>query len=359
MKIAFFPYGKKEENPYQKLLKEAVELNEKECMIVLKWHSKKWFPYLKYFFHKADIIHHFWPHDFYLGKNQFSTLLKWFSFQISLFFLTKKTLIYSVDNLVSHSCKNFEYETNQIQKLIKRANGLIFTSNESKNIFQSHYKIKKDCKILILPHVSYIDHYKNDIGRLESRQLLNINPKDQVLLSLGRVDEYKGILELIDAFIAVANDNCVLVIAGKCSDKKYEFKLKTKIKKAEQHNQKIIFQNDYIPDDDLQIYYNASDSVILNYKDAPMNPGSLIMAMGFECCIIAPNYGALPEIVPTESFIGYDRDDTQSLKNAIKTFLSSEDIKSKAKIAKEHVLRNHSQKIINEKLNNFYRSFKK
>jgi len=358
-KIAFFPYGIAEENPYQKLLKEALEVNPDQELKVAKWPGNKWFPYIKLWFKEADIIHHFWPHDFYLGRNKFSSILKSISFQISLPFLANRKMVYSIENIVSHDSTNFDLEVKLIQKLINKANGLVFMSKASMQLFVKHYSIPKFCKTLILPHINYVSHYKNTISRTQARKKFNLEANDKVLLSLGRVDPYKGITKLINAFISCANKKSVLIIAGKCPDNEYLSEIKNLIIKARKMGLRIIFDNCFIKDDDIQYYMNASDATVLNYEDIPMNPGSLIMAMGFGCSVLAPNLGAIPEIIPKESYFGFKHGNSRSLKNAILDFLSADNLEERSKIAKDHIVNNHSKELVNNKLIEFYKLIKK
>ena len=58
--------------------------------------------------------------------------------------------------------------------------------------------------------------------------------------------------------------------------------------KVNTSNIEIILKDKFIKDEEIQIYYNAADGAVLNYLDTPMNPGSLILAMGFGLNIIAP-----------------------------------------------------------------------
>ena len=357
-KIAFFPYGISEKNPYQKLLKEAVESDSDKTFKVLKWPGNKWFPYIKLFFKKAYIIHHFWPHDFYKGRNSLSALLKQISFQLSLPFLINRKLVYSVENLVSHEFTDFNFEVKMIQKLINKSDGLIFMTNASKDLFLNHYKTPPNCKILILPHISYTDQYKNTLSTKESRDLLNLKENDRVILSLGRVDKYKGIIELIHSFSLSAGKNDVLLIAGKCSNKKYANEINMSIRNISKNGIRVVFINKFIDDDELQVFFNSSDAAVINYKDTPMNPGSLIMAMGFGCTIIAPNLESISEIVPHESYFGFKQNDTLSFNNAIKSFIETENINYKSELCRNRILSNHNKKIINQKIISFYNEIK-
>ncbi len=350
-KVAFFPYGS-EKNPYQLLIKEAVE--KKKNFEVEKIAPQKLFPYWFLKSSQINIIHHFWPHDFYQGKNKFLERLKQFSYLISLSVLNNKKIIYSADNLVGHDHLNFENEIYWIQKLINKANAIIFTTNASKEIFLKHYKVKNNCELAIVPHVSYFNYYLNEISRNEAREKLNIPTSSKVLLSLGRVSPYKGTVELLKIFKKINKENTVLVICGSCTDFGYNHQIKKEIDTITNYNCKVIYINSFIEDDDLQIYFNATDGVILNYKDVPMNPGSLVLAMGFGCSIIAPNEGAIPEIVPKECLFGFDSRNILSLESALLSFFECGNLIALGEIAKKHVHENHSSEKVGKILSELY-----
>jgi beta-1,4-mannosyltransferase len=352
-KVGFFPYGS-EKNPYQLLIKDAIERNNKFGIEVVKVSSRKLFPY--WIFRKSPImlIHHFWPHDFYQGKNKFFEFFKQISYVISLPTLSKKIVVYSADNLVGHEYLDFNDEIFWIQKLISKSNAIVFTSNASKEIFLKYYKVNLGCELVIVPHVNYCNYYKNEITKKEARFKLNISPTSKVLLSLGRVAPYKGTLELIKYFGKANEKNSVLLICGQCTDIVYNQQIIEEIELTQNSNISIIYINRFIEDDDLQIYFNASDGVILNYKDVPMNPGSVILAMGFGCSIIAPNLGAIPEIVPEDCLFGFDPSVQSTLESAIKCFFSSQNLAFIGEKARVHVQSKHSAENVGKILSELY-----
>ena len=53
-----------------------------------------------------------------------------------------------------------------------------------------------------------------------------------------------------------------------------------------------------------------------------MNPGSLILAMGFALNIIAPLMAPIPELVPKEALYGFDADMPSKIKIQLKKIFS-------------------------------------
>jgi glycosyltransferase involved in cell wall biosynthesis len=359
LKVAFFPYGS-EINPYQKLLKEALENHSNGSLKIIKVPGRKWFPYFQSSLLGADFIHHFWPHDFYQGKNKYTAFLKQISFSISLLLLNRKKVIYSAENLVGHDFENFDFEIFWIQKIINYSKAIVFMSNASKDHFLKYYRVKSSCELIVLPHINYLSHYPNFTFKNDARLRLNIQNDSnvKVLLSLGRISAYKGTLELIECFVRISDRNSVLLLAGKCNDIRYLSSINELIKAAEKDGLKIIFNNQFISDDEVQYYFNASNGVVINYKDFPMNPGSIVMAMGFGCTIIAPSTGAIPEIVPKDSLFGFEPDNIASLESAIRLFLLNENVLEMGDFNKKIIELNHSPEIVAGRLKSLYGKLK-
>ncbi len=67
-----------------------------------------------------------------------------------------------------------------------------------------------------------------------------------------------------------------------------------------------------VPDDELQLYFNACDVVALPFRQV-LNSGSLLLAMSFGCPIVAQRLGSIPEVTCPEGWYGYDPADAGGL----------------------------------------------
>ena len=83
---------------------------------------------------------------------------------------------------------------------------------------------------------------------------------------------------------------------------------------------RVDIHNGYIPDKDVQGYFENCDAVVLPYIDATQS-GIAQVAFGFGKPVIATDAGGLPEVV-TDSLTGVmvKSGDTQSLKDGILKF---------------------------------------
>jgi glycosyltransferase involved in cell wall biosynthesis len=175
--------------------------------------------------------------------------------------------------------------------------------------------------VAVTRHGHYIDCYPNRISRAEARDRLALPPDSRVVLSLGRLQPYKGIENLVEAFRSVAGAKDVLLIAGLPSDAEYEARLRAVCDQAAGEGRQVRYDPRLVPDDELQIYFNACDLVALPFRQI-LNSGSLLMAMSFGCPIVAPRHGSIPEIACGAAWFGYDLDDPSGLTGALRAALS-------------------------------------
>lgn len=291
MKVAFFPYGTAQENPYQELLIKGLEANGIE---VERIPGRKLFPLLPVVYSRSDIVHIFWPHDLYIGRNKLTKFLKNIMMLCTLPLLHKKKLVYSAENVASHmhGTTYAAEEIHWIQRILNHCCGIIMMNPVAPQVLMTFYTHLPQNQLSI-PHVHYRSVYPDNISFEQARALLGLSPDATVFLIMGRIAPYKGIEEVIESFLQLDHPEAKLIIAGKSSDTSYMEHLE----KIRRQDNRVILHNQYIHNNDVQLYFNAANAAIFNYQDIPLNPGSIIMAKGFGTRIVAP---ALPTLMPMD-----------------------------------------------------------
>ena len=77
-----------------------------------------------------------------------------------------------------------------------------------------------------------------------------------------------------------------------------------------------------VPDEELQLYFNACDLVALPFRQV-LNSGSLLLAMSFGCPVVAPRLGSIPEVACPEGWFGYDAANPDGLRSALRAALAA------------------------------------
>lgn len=163
------------------------------------------------------------------------------------------------------------------------------------------------------------------LTRSEARQKLGIAPTDKTLLFFGNIAPYKGVEYLTAALVKLlAKDRSYrLIIAGRpkgCED--YWAAIRDEMARAGVRDrvvEKIIF----IPDEDVEIYFKASDLLVLPYT-LIFQSGVLFLGYSFGVPVLAADVGALKEeIVVGQTGYVCKPKDPADLAKKIETYFAS------------------------------------
>jgi glycosyltransferase involved in cell wall biosynthesis len=110
-----------------------------------------------------------------------------------------------------------------------------------------------------------------------------------------------GVPELIEAFKLIKDRSIQLVIAGKTYPDEVEQKIRVQI----EGHENIHFHPGFVPDQQIQVFMNASDVVVLPYRNI-LTSGGVILAMSFAKACIAPRKCCLGEVLDNSGAFLYD-----------------------------------------------------
>jgi glycosyltransferase involved in cell wall biosynthesis len=175
-------------------------------------------------------------------------------------------------------------------RLIRRlATHYVVHSNSDKELISKNYGIEKE-KIEVIPHGIY-DHYKK-IERNVAKSTVGIK-EDFVILFFGLLRPYKGVKYLIKAFESLPEDSIEksrLLIVGET----WEDKESKELAKESEFSNKINVVDRYVSDDEISLYFSASDVLVIPYTRA-LQSGVAHIGMAFGMPIIASEVGGLKE----------------------------------------------------------------
>lgn len=140
----------------------------------------------------------------------------------------------------------------------------------------------------VIPHGHYRDAYPNQISRFEARRYLGVPPQSRVLLYFGYISPYKNVPQLIQTVTHIVDDNLVLLVAGKPDNGTIQKELQATT------DPRVHLHLKYIPDAEVQLFYQAADLVVLPFRSI-LNSGSTLLALSFKRPVLVPAMGALPE----------------------------------------------------------------
>ncbi len=166
--------------------------------------------------------------------------------------------------------------------------------------------------VYVIPHGSYVGAYPNDCTRQEARERLGLPSGSFVYLFLGQIRRYKGIEDLVDAFVRLGDAKSQLVIAGNVHDPEYGADLIC----LTEGRTGIHTWFEYVAGDQLQYFMNASDVLVLPYRDVTTS-GAAALGLSFGKPIIAPALGGFREWAANGRGILYEPSQPEGLLEAL------------------------------------------
>ncbi|MDM9557751.1 glycosyltransferase [Bordetella petrii] len=213
-------------------------------------------------------------------------------------------IIWTVHNILPHQ-RRFPNAEVLLHKATAKYADLIHVMNkETAKLTRPWYQIPKS-RAFYLPHPSYANWYGNVIGRSRARQMLGIADHEFVFLFFGSIQPYKGLIELVQAFDALKTRTpgrrLRLLIVGPNADPEYTNSLKERAVDAG-----VSLVPHGVPDEHIQVYFNASDAVVAPYLRS-LNSGVALLAATFRKSMVAPDTGAMAEVLGARHPLLYDR----------------------------------------------------
>ncbi len=160
-------------------------------------------------------------------------------------------------------------------------------------------KIIKTKKIHVIPH-GLVHTPLKGMSKEQAREGLKICETDKVLLCFGHIRDYKGLDVAIRALSLIKDPSVKLIIAGRCWEdwSKYEQLIEQLDLK-----ERVILKVGFIPTDQIEPVFRASDLVLLPYKHFNSQSGVGALVLPFEIPLIVARTGGLPEYVKREDCV--------------------------------------------------------
>lgn len=250
----------------------------------------------------------------------------------------KKLLTICHDPILHSGVKKFEIV--QTQNFIKKSDEIIVLTEKFIEIVEDKYGFERK-KIHFMPHGRMGDYKKNQNKSLDLRYDKNkLN-----FLFFGRIEEYKGLRVLAEAYkkLSEENENVTLTIAGSGDFSKYEEDFKDIL------NVTII--NRYIKDEEVGSFFDGSNVVtILPYLDATQS-GVIPIALEYNTPIIASDTGGIREQLNNGRIgILFNSGDSTELYEKMKQLIVNKEIISEEKKKMYGYLECLEWKVVTKKL---------
>lgn len=313
-KLIFCPDWSRD-NPYQKLLYKSISGLGIPCAGITGLDfTFKWL-----FTHQESVrfLHFHWLFGIYDPNSDGLDLKKAASFILKVLVakLLGYKILWTVHNFISHEPTNVKLEIYLRKLLAAVADRVIVHCEHAKSLILNKW-INEAQKIDVIPHGSYIGYYPNTTSRSGARLQIGLQESEYVFLFFGAIRNYKGLKQLLNSFdeVSMSFPNARLVIAGKPFGDAIKQELVELCR-----GKNISLHLRYIPEEEVQLYFNAADAIVLPYQNI-LTSGAVLLALSFGLPPIVPGKGCIPELINAMNGYPYEheRELTHTMFKAIK-----------------------------------------
>ena len=194
----------------------------------------------------------------------------------------------------------------------------------------------------------------------EAKQRLGIRGGERTILFFGNIAPYKGLEYLIAAFqrIVTRGRDYRLIISGrpKKGCEKYLDEIQQAISRGVSR-ERVILKSDFIPDEQIELYFKAADVLILPYTHI-FQSGVLFLGYSFGLPVIAADVGSLREdIIEGKTGFVFRPRDPVDLAKTIETYFMSDlykGLNSQRQGIRDYVKERHSWDAVGQMTRNVY-----
>jgi glycosyltransferase involved in cell wall biosynthesis len=153
---------------------------------------------------------------------------------------------------------------------------------------------RRDIPVCMTPHPLF-DNYGRKMPRNDALTSLKLDPEYSYILFFGLIRAYKGLDLLLKAFSdpVFRDKRLKVIVAGEFYESQVPYK---DIVKQNRLEEKVIFYDRYIPDNEVALFFSAADLVVQPYRSATQS-GVTQIALQFDRPVVVTDVGGLKETV--------------------------------------------------------------
>jgi len=223
-------------------------------------------------------------------------------------------ILYICHNVLPHENSRFWQKISLFA--LKSADGFIVHSSSDKNVLKD---ILFSAPVSVLPIAPHPEPVKRGISRSSAREKLGLPDGKTVFMFFGFVRKYKGLDILIDAMSMMPSDRAHLLIVGEFWESREKYK---KMIRDRNLSQSVTIFDRYVPVNEFELFFTASDVVVLPYRDATQS-GVPQLAFTMGRPVIVTDVGGLSEnIISKKHGSVTEPENAEKLAQAMQAFLN-------------------------------------
>ncbi len=287
-RIIYFP-DYTEANPYQMLLYQGLGksywASPGDIHSALAALERAPAPYSTIFhLHWEDKLHMEAPDEISASRQ-----CKDFLAELQKFILHGGVFVWTVHNIYPHEQRFHTIHIDLCRRLTRLAHCVHVHSRAALPAL-SESRGLDSAKVHVIAHGNYIGLHDSDVTKEEARERFGIGPEGCVFLFFGKIREYKGVQNLVEAFGELDDAHARLIIAGR------QYVPVSLEGLSDAIRARVLVIDRDIGDGEIGTLFAAADFVVLPYH-VVLTSGSLLLALSSGRPVIVPALATLEEII--------------------------------------------------------------
>lgn len=195
----------------------------------------------------------------------------------------------------------------------------------------------------------------------QAKERLGVRQNEKTVLFFGRIKPYKGLEYLIAAFQMLARRGADyrMLVVGRLEEgcEQYWESLRKEIQEYIEAG-RVTLKIEFVPDSDIELYFKASDVLILPYKEI-FQSGVIFLGYSFGLPAIIADVGSLKDdVIESKNGFVFSPEDPNDLARAIEQYFASDlfaDLESRRVEIRHYALQRHSWAIVGQQTVSIYR----
>ncbi len=240
-----------------------------------------------------EVWHLHWPEGFFQKHPPIIAVLRMVGLLSLLLWarLCGIRVVWTVHNLMAHETTHSTVEPVFWRIFSELVHGSISLSRSAQRSAFATYPALQEKPAAVIPHGHYRSVYPQTMDRGDARERLGLKARHRVALYFGAIRPYKEVPDLIRAFSNIKGEDLRLLIVGNPLSEEE----KQRVQAAASRDTRIQFVLEFIPNERVQVYFQATDVVILPQRSF-LNSGSALLALSFDCPLLAANQGSMADL---------------------------------------------------------------
>jgi D-inositol-3-phosphate glycosyltransferase len=211
----------------------------------------------------------------------------------------------------------------------------------------------QETRVTVIPFGINNSVPNTDLTPSEARKKLDIRCDEKTILFFGRIKPYKGLEYLMAASrrLPAKHDDYRLLVVGSLdtlNGEQYNNAIREAIR-ADVPGVRTLLRAEFVPDNDIEIYFKAADVLVLPYTDIYQS-GVLFLAHSFGLPVLAADVGSLrDDIVEEKTGFVFRPQDAVDLARTIEQYFTSDlyaDLDGRRPQIKDYTKERHSWDVV-------------